>query len=179
MPGQRTQWHMFKLGQGMIAMHRQYQRVGAQHAADQAWVFEQLRGGRDIDAVIVQCFEHLLGIADFHRDVHMGQAFAKGFDQIEDVIRRRGGNPQSALDLASIAQEKLDIGLLLQQRLDHRQQARAVVTDGEAPPAAVEQFNAVLAFQVANLGGDGGLAQAEFFRRLGNAAQAGDHKKRL
>ncbi|MDQ0707327.1 hypothetical protein QF043_006119 [Pseudomonas sp. W3I7] len=78
-----------------------------------------------------------------------------------------------------LRRKKLDIGFLLQQRLDHRQQARAVVADGKAAPAAVEQFNAVLAFQVANLGGDGGLAQAEFFRRLGNAAQAGDHKKRL
>ncbi len=115
----------------------------------------------------------------FHRHLHMGQAFAKGFDQVEDVIRRCRGNAQSALELTTVAQEKLDVRFLLQQRLDHRQQPGAVVTDREAAATTVEQLNTILAFQVSDLGGDCGLAQAEFFRRLGNAAQAGDHKKRL
>ncbi len=55
---------MIKLGQGMIAVHRQHQRIGAQYAADQARVFQQLRRGGDVYAVLVQRFEYLLRIAD-------------------------------------------------------------------------------------------------------------------
>ena len=38
-------------GQRMIAMHRQHQRVGGQHPADQARDFQQLRGGGDVHPV--------------------------------------------------------------------------------------------------------------------------------
>ncbi|MDP1142390.1 hypothetical protein, partial [Klebsiella pneumoniae] len=69
------------------------------------------------------------------------QAFAKGFDQVEDVIRRRRGNPQRALDLTTVTQEKLDVRFLLQQRLDHRQQARTFVADGEAAATACMRFD--------------------------------------
>lgn len=43
----------------------------------------------------------------------------------------------------------------------------------------MEQLDAVMGFQVADLGGHRRLAQAKLLGRLGDAAQPGDHVKRL
>ncbi|MNE04553.1 hypothetical protein D3C80_970900 [compost metagenome] len=179
MPGQGAKWHVIMNRQWMIAMHRQHQRIATEHPANQPRVIEQLRRRRNIDPVLFQRFKHLLGIADFHRHLHLRQTLAKGFHQVEDVIRRRGGNAQCALDLAAVTQEKLDVGFLLHQHLDHRQQPRALLTDAETPAAAIEQLDRVLTFEVADLRRHRRLAQAELFGSLGNAAQAGHHVKRL
>ncbi|MNJ61684.1 hypothetical protein D3C77_574890 [compost metagenome] len=42
MPGQRRERQRFTAGQWMIAMHCHHQRIGAQHAAYQTSVFNQL-----------------------------------------------------------------------------------------------------------------------------------------
>ena len=170
---------MIELGQRVIAVHRHHQRVRAQYPAYQPWVFQQLRRGGDVDAVFVQRFEHLLGVANVYRHDNLRQAFAEGFDQIKDVIRRGGGDAQRAGAVAAVAQKELDIGLLLQQRFNHGQQAHAFIAEGQAPPATVEQFYAVLAFELADLGGHGRLAQPELFRRLCDAAQLGHPVKRF
>ena len=170
---------MLKLGQRVVAVHRQHQRVGTQDAADQTGVFHQLRRRGDIDPVFVQRFEHLLGVADIHRHFDLRQAFAKGLDQIEDVIRRSRGNAQRTAALATVAQKELNVGFLLQQRLDHRQQAHAFVAEGQTPAAAVEQLHGVVAFEVADLRGHGRLAQPELFCGLRNTAQLGHPVKRF
>ncbi|MNN66658.1 hypothetical protein D3C81_1822480 [compost metagenome] len=104
---------------------------------------------------------------------------AERLDQSEHVIRRCGADAQRTLHLPAIAQEELDVGFLLQQCLGHRQQARAHVAQGQPAAAAIEQLDGVLAFQIADLRGHGGLAEAELLRRLGDAAQPGDHIERL
>ena len=122
-------------GQRVAAVHRQHQRVAAQHQAHQALVVELLRRGGEVHAVFLQRFQHLLGVADLHRHVDLRVALAEVPHQGEDVIGRGGTDAQAALHLPAVAQEELDVGLLLQQRLDHGQQARASsLTVSRRPP---------------------------------------------
>nr|BFE92732.1 hypothetical protein GCM10020185_32680 [Pseudomonas brassicacearum subsp. brassicacearum] len=65
--------------------------------------------------------------------------------------------------LAAVAQEELNVGLLLQQLLHHGQQAYAFIAQGQTPTTPVEQLDAVLPFEAADLRGDRGLAEAELF----------------
>ena len=51
----------------------------------------------------------------------------------------------------------------------------AVISAALTPAATLEQLDAILRFEAADLRGDRGLAEAEFLRRLGDAAQAGSH----
>ncbi|MDT4853696.1 hypothetical protein FQZ97_879720 [compost metagenome] len=172
--GQGAQRHAGLRRQRVLAVHRQHQRVAAQLQAGQACVVEQLRGGGEVDAVLLQRLDHLLRVADLHRHGDLPMALAERLDQVEHVIGRGGADAQAALQLAGVAQVEVDVGLALQQFLDQRQQAHALLAEAQATATAVEQLDAVLALQVADLRGHRRLAEAELLRRLGHAAQAGN-----
>ncbi|MNG01715.1 hypothetical protein D3C84_847080 [compost metagenome] len=119
--GQRGERHAGQGGQRMLAMYRQHQRVAAQLQAHQTRIVEALRGRGQVDAKLVERFQHLLGIADLHRHFDVRQALAEQLEQIEDVVGRGGADAQAALQLAAVAQEELDVRLLLQQGAHLRQ----------------------------------------------------------
>ncbi|MCY1270197.1 hypothetical protein D9M70_187170 [compost metagenome] len=177
--GQGRRRQTLLCSQRVAAVRGQHQRVLAQHQAGEARILLQLRGSSEVDTVLLQSLDHLLRVADLQGHLHLRQALAEALHQVEHVVGRGGGDAQAALQLAAIAQEELDVGFLLQQLLHHRQQARALLAQGQATAATVEQLDTVLRFQVADLRGDRGLAEAKLLRRLGDAAQAGDHVKRF
>ena len=64
-----------------------------------------------------------------------------------------------------------------EQPFRRREQGPADLAEFDPPTLTMEKFDAELALEVADLLGDGWLAQVEAFRRVGEAALEGDSPK--
>ncbi len=177
---QHAHRHARPVGQRVVAMHHQHQRIACQFNAQKARVVHALRRRRHVNAVLLQRFEHLHRIAGFDAHVDAGMAFAEAIHDVEHVIRRRRADAQvPRAHVTGVAQKEVDLGFLAHELVHQRHQPHTGIRQGQPAPAPVEQLHAISLLQGADLRSDGRLRQAKLLGCQRDAAQAGDHEERF
>ncbi len=160
--------------QGVIAPHEDDDAVAAVGNGNKARVVRHLGQHRHIGAKIQQALEHLFGVADGHCQLQVGIAGAQRAQHLCDMIGADGADLQvPGMEAAKRVQIIHGLGLLRHHPPGYGEEPASRFGEGDTATPAMEEFDAIVLLERADLAGDGWLADVEDVGGRGEAALGG------